>query len=532
MKAFINKHKYLLLTVLGGILTGLTLVLPEIGFLQWTTTVPAFYALIKLAENEEIKLRRIYGFGFAYFMGYYVVTFHWFWYMYPLEFTGMGKAAALAVVLAGNVGLALLQTVGSALVFPIAAYLLRYGKNILNSFVKVILVASLFSVCEYLQTFFWFGVPWGRPALGQIEATVLVRSASLFGTYFVTFILAAVNFALAMSLVNKEKKKLFCFFALGLFSLNLALGLIVTATYKESGEKVRVSALQGNISSTEKWSSGSRDRVMKVYERLTAAAADEGAEIVLMPETALPYYVLDDDEMSDYISYLATEYDVTVLVSAFTESPESGNDLNSVIEIRPDGSIGEVIYSKQRPVPFGEFVPMRELIMFLIPPLANVSMLDSDLEPGKESLVMDTDAGRVGAAVCFDSIYETITRDSVQNGAELIAIATNDSWFSDSRALDMHNAQARLRAIESGRYVLRSANTGISSVIDPLGNVIGSLGAKEEGIVTADVYMRNEMTLYSIVGNLFVYITTAGLLISLMYVAIKTKSCVKYVNKL
>ena len=88
-------------------------------------------------------------------------------------------------------------------------------------------------------------------------------------------------------------------------------------------------------------------------------------------------------------------------------------------------------------------------------------------------------------------------------------ISTNDSWFSDSAALDMHNGQARLRAIETGRYVVRSANTGISSIIDPMGNVKEELGAQKEGYIVSDVYLRDQRTVYSYVGNIFVYICMA-----------------------
>ena len=132
---------------------------------------------------------------------------------------------------------------------------------------------------------------------------------------------------------------------------------------------------------------------------------------------------------------------------------------------------------------------MREIVMFLIPPLANVGMLDDDLLAGEECMVLDTDVGSIGCGVCFDSIYESVILGSVRNGAEIIAISTNDSWFSDSAALYMHNSQSRLRAIETGRYVVRSANTGISSIIDPMGNVKEELGALERGYVVSEAYM-------------------------------------------
>ena len=120
--------------------------------------------------------------------------------------------------------------------------------------------------------------------------------------------------------------------------------------------------------------------------------------------------------------------------------------------------------------------------------------------------------------------------DSARNGAELIAISTNDSWFSDSAALDMHNSQSRLRAIETGRYIVRSANTGISSVIDPLGNVKEELGALECGYVVSTVHLRSNTTPYTVIGNAFVYfcmILSAALLIVGFYQKLRND---KFIN--
>ena len=308
---------------------------------------------------------------------------------------------------------------------------------------------------------------------------------------------------------QKKNEKLFAYVALVIFCVNLTFGFAVTLTYNEGGEPVKVAVLQGNISSSEKWESDSAEKMLDIYKDLTESAAAEGAEIVVWPETALPYVLFDSDVLVEFVSDLARDNEVTILVSAFTVDEKCEQRYNSVIEVRPDGNFGDKIYSKQRLVPFGEFVPMREFVTFIFPPLANIGMLGDDLLAGSESVVIDSVSGKIGCALCFDSIYEKVIIDSVRNGAELIAISTNDSWFSDSAALDMHNAQARLRAIESGRYVVRSANTGISSIIDPMGNVVKELGALERGYVVSDVSLRDQSTLYTVIGNLFVYLCVA-----------------------
>ena len=237
--------------------------------------------------------------------------------------------------------------------------------------------------------------------------------------------------------------------------------------------------------------------------------------MVIWPETALPYDLFNSFSLSAYVKDVARDGNVTVIVSAFTVDEESGLLKNSMIEVRPDGSFGEDIYSKRRLVPFGEFVPMRSLVSVLFPPLANVGMLEEDLAAGDESVVIMSESGYIGCGICFDSIYENILLDSVNNGAQFIAIATNDSWFEDSAALYIHNSQSRIRAIETGRYIARSANTGVSSIIDPMGNIVSDIGALERGYAVEEIELRDSKTLYSIIGNSFVYLCI-GLPLALM----------------
>jgi apolipoprotein N-acyltransferase len=161
------------------------------------------------------------------------------------------------------------------------------------------------------------------------------------------------------------------------------------------------------------------------------------------------------------------------------------------------------------------------VIEVLIPPLADINMLASDLTPGAESNVIETPYGNIGGLICFDSIYEILTLESVENGAELILLPTNDSWFTDSAALSMHNAQAQLRAIESGRYLARSANTGISGVISPCGEIIKSAGWNKQTSISHSLTLNNNITYYAKygdwIGRIGLYVAFLGLLYWIAY---------------
>ena len=128
------------------------------------------------------------------------------------------------------------------------------------------------------------------------------------------------------------------------------------------------------------------------------------------------------------------------------------------------------------------------------------------MSAGERTEIFDTELGKLGSLICFDSIYEQLTIDTVRDGAEILLVSSNDSWFRDSAAVYQHQVQSQLRAIESGRYVVRAANTGISSIIAPDGTVKQILDPLVDGYIVDEIVAVSEPTLYMKIGNLFVYL--------------------------
>lgn len=520
MKLTDKKSYRFLLLASGGLLTGLTLICPILGPLEWLSLIPVGLFLLTLAADPALRLRKLYGYGVFFFMSFYLVNFHWFVNLYPLDFIdGMTKGAALAVVLVAWIGLSLLQSLMGGLLFVVIGMIFRARLCGKIPFLRPFLGAGAWAVYEWTQTLGWWGVPWGRLPLGQVEYLIGLQTASLFGSYFVTFLLVAVNFCLAYLLTGLLRKdgtdsgallKKTCGAVAIMLVFQYGVGAFLWFQNSAVDDRsLRVAVVQGNISSHEKWSANSIKRTRQVYREYTLKAAEEGARLVIWPETALPYVIEEDNGIGEYVSDLAKEADTTILVGAFTESEEG--EYNSIVCFTPDGKMSETVYSKRRLVPFGEFVPLRGLIETLIPPLAELVMSEGEVLAGEGAQLFELEEGRVGSLICFDSIYEELTRESVSDGAELICLSTNDSWFTDSVALDMHNAQAELRAIESGRYVARAANTGISTVITHRGEVVGKLAPLTDGVLIEDVHLRQTATPYTVIGNLFIYLWLAAL---------------------
>ena len=503
----IRKLRFLWLA-LGGILMALPIVFPNLGFIGWVGGVPAALALLTAARDGSVRLRRMYGCGFVYFMAFYAVGFHWFIAMYPLSFVdGMSKLEALAVVFVATFGLSALQASFSGLFGVILAVVARRGFGKKYPLLLPLTAGLLYPVFEWAQTFTWAGVPWARLASGQVESMAMLKSVSLFGPYFLAALLVTVNFYLAELLLadSKTKTKICAATVCLILGINGGLGAIMLACERDNGREIKAAAVQPNISSKDPWGFDTTDTMMGLLREHSLAASANRAELIVWPETVFPLDFTEGSEVWEFTCDLAEECNATIVVGAFSEG-ETG-DRNSLYFVSPDGQVNETIYSKRRLVPFGEFVPWRGLFEAVMPQLVDLLILEGDLEQSDSSNVASTDAGALGGIICFDSIYERLTLDSVRDGAEVIILSTNDSWFTGSKAVEIHASQARLRAVETGRYLVRSASTGISMIIDPNGEILESKGELEGGFIVSSIRLREGRTLYSVIGNSFVYLS-------------------------
>ena len=496
------------LLLIGAALMGLVVIFPTLGFLQWIVLIPAMAVILSRLTDPKVKFRHMYGMGFCFFAVYFTIAWHWFLWMYPLDYAGLSNAASAAVVTLGSLGMGAFQAVTAALIFPLFGLACRSKYLSRLPLLHPLLFAAMWTVLEWFQAHSgWSGVPWGRLPLGQANEIFMLQSASLFGSYFITFLLVAVNGLLAYGLIYTDRQTSAVVISAAMILANFCFGAVYTLIPSKADQTVKVASIQGNLASGEEWGAlGSVDRALDTYGELTRQAAAEGAEIVLWPETAI---VSDLKYVKDDLTELAAECQVTILTGIFTDDPNEEGDYNSVVAILPDGTVAENEYHKINLVPFGEFVPLRDLIMTVAPFLTEINTLDSDFSFGTEATVIPLAQGNVGPLICFDSIYEDNARESVRNGAELLAIPTNDSWFKDSRGVWMHSAQAQLRAIETGRYVMRAANTGVSSIITDKGEVLDYLGTFERGYVLEEVKLLEHTTLYTVIGNTFVYLCLA-----------------------
>lgn len=475
-------------------------------------------------------LKRVLYSLFCFFFAFYFFVYSWFINLYPLDFAGLGSLESIGVIIVAMTLIPLIHSMlMSACVF--AGYIV--AKRFDNGFFKAILVSLGYVLGEYSQSLGTFAFPWARLFVGQTYAVELLQSASLFGSYFITFIMVIVNALVAMSAMNAGKKgnksRMFALAALGIFAVNLAFGIVrVNVTDYSECDTLDAVVLQGNIPSSEKWSGDVDER--SIYVSLSKTAKEEcenkklRADIAVIPETAFPVSLIHDDVHTSLYENAAISMsetlDAQVFVGAFARDGE--NRYNSIFVYDKEGFVSGP-YNKYNIVPFGEFLPYRSFIERIAPSFAEINVLSSDLSRGENFTPLKTKAGDAACLVCFDSIFPETARIQVRNGADFIVISTNDSWYKTSSAIYQHADHAVMRAIENNVPVIRSANTGISRIISPSGKVQASTEVNERTLLAERVTLPKKTTLYTVTGDIIVPLSALLLICAYIVGTVKMK---------
>jgi apolipoprotein N-acyltransferase len=184
---------------------------------------------------------------------------------------------------------------------------------------------------------------------------------------------------------------------------------------------------------------------------------------------------------------------------------------NAAFMIGRDGTTAGV-YRKVHLVPFGEFVPMKEVLFFAAPLVQAVS----DFSPGTDVVTLPIPAGSVSTAICYEVVYPSLIRAGVLAGSQLLTTITNDAWFGRSSAPWQHFAMASMRAIEEGRYLVRAANTGVSGMVDPYGRVLLASDLFVEGAWVVDARLLDDRTIYSRIGDVVAWLSVLVALLALL----------------
>lgn len=279
------------------------------------------------------------------------------------------------------------------------------------------------------------------------------------------------------------------------------------ADLTRTGDAMRIGLIQGDIEQSEKWDEARAAAIFQEYLRMTRQAIREGAEMVIWPESSLPYRFEDDPAAAAQVRTLARQARVPILFGSDQIEWRTQNRqrvpvryFNSAFLVSPDGSTGGV-YRKMHLVPFGEYVPLKQIFFFAAPLVEAVS----DFSAGDEAVLLPVNGHLISTAICYEIVYPDLVRRFVQGGSELLTTITNDAWFGRTSAPYQHFEQASMRAIEEGRYLVRAANTGISGIVDPYGRVLAVTDIFQPAVTVGDIRFLHAPTVYARIGDVFAY---------------------------
>jgi apolipoprotein N-acyltransferase len=222
------------------------------------------------------------------------------------------------------------------------------------------------------------------------------------------------------------------------------------------------------------------------------------ADMVVWPETAVPFHIKYQPAAFDEIGRLAAWKDVYLLfgVPDFERRGEDISFFNSALLLGPEGTLhGE--YRKIHLVPFGEMIPFEDRLSWL----KRIDLGEGDFSPGKAYTVFEIDGSRFGVAICFESIYPELVRELVRRGANFVVNITNDEWFGASLGPYQHAQMAVMRAVEFRVGLARCANTGISMFVDPYGRILSRTELFKRRILTDGVAVGGRGTVYARIGR-------------------------------
>lgn len=379
----------------------------------------------------------------------------------------------------------------------------------------LLLAPSLWVGLDWLRSVLFTGFPWMDLGYGLYSVPVLLQAADLGGHHFLTFCLVLSNILILYVLQawrgGLARRVLLPLAAAVVFLVLVGGYSLVRVQQVESAlaaaPRAKISVVQGNIAQDLKWTPAQKGATVAVYCQLSAQAiATSQPALLVWPETALPFFP-GNDPLFTQVTEFAREQGVWLLTGAPNFSLASGPNggapqevdyANSVLLISPEGQAA-ARYDKQHLVPFGEYVPLKELLSFLRPLVESVG----NFKPGTRGEPLAAGSMRLGLLICYESIFPELARETVAAGANLLVNLTNDAWYGRSSAPHHSFAMAVLRSVETRRTLVRAANTGISGFITPLGQVVSQGPLFEPLALTEDVTLFAEETVFVRFGHFF-----------------------------
>lgn len=532
-----KRNKHVAFAIVSGLLFGLSFPPIPLPYLSFVALVPYLFIL-----DERDGLGEINKYTYLFMFVGSLISLYW---------VGSWTADADTFLMVSGALLVFFNPI----LYLIPSTMFYMNKRVFGNKWALVLLPFNWVAFEYLYTLTEAHFPWLTLGNALPYFNSYIQIADTIGVYGLSLLILFANLFAFYSLRSYQRdskiRSIYVAPLLMIIILPIIYGYYRTSSYEKSWEEISVGIVQPDFNPTKKWEAGNLDEQLDIYLSMSQTVLDNGAELIVWPETAMPVYLLSKSYESyvERIQKFVDENDVYVMTGMphaefFTNPSEAPPDAkttinsntkyvsyNSILLFKPDTTdVG--IYGKIKLVPFGERIPFVDVVPFMGDIIKwNVGI--SSWNIGKDTVVFDMNnysvydkknKAKVAGLVCFESIFPDFNAMFVQKGAELIVVVTNDSWYGDSSGPYQHKEIAVLRAVENRRAVVRCANGGVSCVINPLGITEVNTEMFTKDTFVHQAVLKNGLTFYTRNPFLIPYIVCTVLLLSLiLFIGYKAK---------
>ena len=393
-----------------------------------------------------------------------------------------------------------------------------HSPGLKKMYIKAIyMIPIMWVTMEFFKSYGPLAFSWSSLALTQSNFLPILQMIEYTGSEGISFWIMLVNIFIYLILYNDKHVYKVYFLLMFFIVIPILYGSFkIESLSKKNWEKREISIIQPNIDPNLKWESSYRNQLYEAMDSLNAAAYNLKPDLVLWPEAALPNYMR--------VSYLRKKYEklaintsIPLLMGTLDYKILNGKRISLNGSIYFDGGSKNKMYHKLFLVPFAEYIPLSQKF----PMLSKLNLGQGNFNQGNEQTVFALDSTLFSNLICYDLSNPVVVKDFMLNGARFLTVQANVAWLQNSSGVRQFFQIAKLRAIENRTGIAISANTGISGIVNPLGQVSDIIPYNKQKVIKGKVFLNNGVTFYSIYGNIFSKI--CFLLSASCFIALKLK---------
>lgn len=500
-----ERRKDRLLLILTGVLFGISFTPFPFPFplFLFVAFIPYFFVITK-----KRSLLKVNSSSYLAFFTLSVITIYW---------VGSWQSNADPFLMLSGVVLLLFYPC----VLLINSTLYFLSKKVFKKDLSLYFFPFFWVTGEYLLTLTDLKFPWLTIGHGLAKFTSFIQIADIIGAFGLSFVVLWINIFIFKGIKtfreNLKVGSIYFSVSASIFILIIAYGFIKISSSDNDERKIKVGIIQPNIDPWNKWELGGLEDILNNYFELSQKCVDEGAKLILWPETALPVYLMSGTYQSevDSIYSFLRKNNVSLLTGMpdfliyDKDAPHNAKysevgkyyyaTYNAILLLQPN-TFEVQRYGKMQLVPLGEHTPFVDQLPFLGDLLkwgVGISGWNVGQDTTVFKFVSNNDTIKVGGLVCYESIFPTFPNYFVDRGAEFLTILTNDSWYGKLSGPYQHKEFANLRAVENRRAIVRCANGGVSCLINKFGVTEVETEMFTRTHLVVDVPLNDEKTFYT-----------------------------------